>query len=145
MNVNIIRCIEHPGDKASALHHMLCEMFAHQIKIKMFHFQTPSYAAHKATDKYLQKFAANFDRFMEVAQGIREFGGRDRKIATQRINLDVDMMKTTDELCQYLESFIKDVLDTVFLRSSVKQSGLMAIRDEMVADAQQLVYLLHFE
>ena len=43
--------------------------FEHQLTIKMFHFQTKKYGAHKAADKYLVKYQANLDRYMEVYQG----------------------------------------------------------------------------
>lgn len=35
----------------------------------MFHFQTKNYGAHKASDKYPEKFAVNFDRYVEVVHG----------------------------------------------------------------------------
>jgi len=46
---------------------LLKVFFEYQIQIKMFHFQTKSYAGHKSSDEYLQKVNDKFDKFMEVA------------------------------------------------------------------------------
>ena len=49
----------------------VCEdMLTHHIAMKMFHFQTDSYAAHKASDTYIEEFLKFHDTFMETAQGI---------------------------------------------------------------------------
>lgn len=132
---------------ADVLHNMLTEMFTHQIILKMFHFKTGSYAAHKASDAYLGKFAVNFDRFMEVAQGIKEFGGDNRKVSTQTININnIPVFSSADHLIDYMEHFINAVLvQNILIKKSSKQTGILAIRDEMIADAQQLVYLLKFK
>ena len=38
--------------------------------IKLYHWQTRSYARHKATDKFLETFEPLVDRFVEAAQGV---------------------------------------------------------------------------
>ena len=38
--------------------------------IKLYHWQTQSYARHKATDKFLETFEPLVDRFVEAAQGV---------------------------------------------------------------------------
>ena len=51
------------------LNNYLEEFTKHQLEMKMYHFQTKSYGAHKASDAYLVKYMVNMDQFMEVGQG----------------------------------------------------------------------------
>ena len=108
-------------------------LFHHQLTLKMFHFQTKTYGGHKAADGYLLKYTANLDRFMEVYQG--EYGTiKDTKI-------DINFVVSNDEnIDQHLMSMINylNVMNGL-------SNGLQNIRDDMVADIQQLRYLLTFK
>lgn len=108
-------------------------LFHHQLAIKMFHFQTKKYGAHKAADKYLIKFDANLDRFMEIYQG--ENGRiKDSQISISFVTLNdstIDNHLVT--MVTYLES-MKDL-----------SSGLINVRDDMLSDIQQFRYLLTFD
>lgn len=131
-------------NKEKALSNLLTYFFEHQIIIKMFHFQTTDYAAHKATDVYLAGFLIQFDRFMEVAQGIKEIGGEERKVKMDGIELKTEFAKSTDGLINYLDEFV-DRVNSAMKGDDSKCRGLAAIRDEIIADAQKLVYLLKFK
>ena len=109
--------------------------FHHQIVLKMYHFQTKSYGAHKASDAYLATLLANFDKFFEVAQGI--YG----KVDMNEINVRIQCAND-DNIVQHLEKFISTLKG---LDGKIKDTSLINLRDEMVADAQQLKYLLTFK
>ena len=113
--------------------------FKHQIVIKMFHFQTKKYAAHKTLDCYLCKFSENFDRFMESFQGV--YG----RLTNEKIDLSIDLVSDLD----YKENIdrFKNILLTIRkkLSANKENDGLISILDDMVADVQQLLYLLTFE
>lgn len=116
---------------------MLKVFFTHIIKLKMYHFQTQKYGAHKASDKYLEKFLGNFDRFMEVAQGIHG------KVDDQKIELNIDVINDSSingELDKFAEILNQD--SESFYKSN---KDLLAIRDEMLAEVNQLKYLLTFQ
>ena len=112
---------------------VLATFFQHQLTVKMYHFQTKRYGAHKAADAYLVKYTANLDQFMEVWQG------------------EAGTVKDTDLVVNvktYNDSNIAQHLNSVaaFLNSFNKLSTeLKAIRDVMLADLQQFKYLLIFE
>jgi hypothetical protein len=108
--------------------------FEHQIIIKMFHFQTTQYGAHKASDEYLQKFLNNHDKFMEVAQGV--YG----KLELENIKLDIDLHK--NNITTHLDIFIKFLN---LINKIEKNSGLLTIKDEMLNDVNQFKYLLLFK
>lgn len=113
--------------------------FAHQIKIKMCHFQTSKYSVHKTLDKYLDTHYGLFDKFMETAQG--NFG----KLQHKKINISVNVMDCDDSksICDELDKYIEllRALDKPY--SSFTE--LLNIRDELVGEAVQLKYLLTFQ
>lgn len=116
---------------------ILCKFFEHQIQIKMLHFQTKKYGFHKTLDEYLSKFNSLFDKFMEVCQGVIE--GR---LNNTNININVSMV-TDENIIYYIDSFIKVVLIDM-IENFTDNKGLISIRDEMIAEAEQLKYLLSF-
>lgn len=107
--------------------------FQHQLTMKMYHFQTNNYGAHKAADKYLVKYAANFDRFMEVWQGAN---GR---LANNNIQVKFNTVND-DTVTIHLNNMVDFLINMNDLTVD-----LSTIRDEMVADIQQLKYLLTFK
>lgn len=110
--------------------------FAHQLMVKMFHFQTAFIGSHTAADAYLLKFQANLDRFMEVWQG--------REGRLKDFQITINFTTATDEtITYYLETFDSYLRD-LQVEGQNLQSDLANIRDEMRADLQQFRYLLTF-
>lgn len=119
--------------------------FAHQTQIKMYHFQTLRWGRHKASDAYLCKFCANFDRFMEAYQGASG------KVETNQLKVNLNMFKdgadgSPDAVIKHLDDFIAGLrgklTNYINEQKNGAPEGLLAIRDEMIADAQQLIYLI---
>lgn len=104
-------------------------LFEHQLTMKMFHFQTAKYSAHKESDVYLVKYEKNLDRFMEVMQG----NGR---LQNKTIELQFPVVNDST-----IDQHLTNMLNYL---NSIKSNELNVIRDEMVADIQQLRYLLTF-
>ena len=134
----------------SSLEKILENFFEHQMSIKMLHFQTKSYGAHKSLDCYLCKFNSNFDRFMETAQGSRvkiigsdEGLSTDGRLTNKDIAVNVTML-TDGNIDSHITSF-KRVLNSQIPTTFGTHLGLLAIRDEMLADVDQLQYLLTFK
>ncbi len=119
----------------ATLDKLLIVFFQHQLKLKMFHFQTKKYGAHKTSDAYLEKFEKTFDKFMEVAQGV--FG----RVELSKFDMSIVTANDTT-INQEIDDFVAVLrnLDDKF----GKQSELLNIRDELVGDAEQLKYLLTF-
>ncbi len=110
--------------------------FKHQLKIKMYHFQTEKYGAHKACDSYLETFEINLDKFMEVGQGIVG------KFTTKSISLKFDTLND-NTINGELNGFIKKLkaLDGIL----GKHMELLNLRDDMIGNAEQFKYLLTFK
>jgi len=117
---------------------LLGVFFEHQVKIKMFHFETTLYSGHKASDKYLKKFEKNFDKFMECLQG------KTNKLNTNNININANMVKSIDDLVNYLKETVQYFTNDKF-NVEIRDSALFNIRDEIVDDIYQFIYLLTFE
>ena len=127
------------GDKnvMRSLNKVAMNLLNHQIVMKLFHFQTALYGAHKASDGYLEKFATTMDKFLEIAQGI--YG----RLTIKKFKLegsshtDENIMKHIEGIIMLLRTGIDDVLDNY--------TDLINVRDELVGDAEQLKYLLSFK
>jgi hypothetical protein len=141
-NVNVATeegAVGDTGDKnvMRSLNKVAMNLLNHQIVMKLFHFQTELYGAHKASDAYLEKFANTMDKFLEIAQGI--YG----RLTIKKFKLegsshtDENIMKHIEGIIMLLRTGIDDVLDNY--------TGLINVRDELVGDAEQLKYLLSFK
>jgi hypothetical protein len=116
---------------------ILNTFFHHQIALKMFHFQTKSFGGHKAADDYLSGFGDHFDTFMETAQGTWH------TVTTKAVNIKVKTL-TDNTIESYLDEYIA-FLDSLEKLLGAGHADLLAIRDEMRAEAQKLKYLLRFK
>jgi hypothetical protein len=112
------------------------QFFSHYVVSKFYHFQTQWYGAHKAVDAYLVKFLTNFDLFMEALQGT--YG----RLTTSSTNIHVVHL-TDDDAIRYYISFAHWLksLDLIIKHDQ----DLITVRDQMLADLHQLIYLLTFK
>jgi len=112
------------------------------IMIKLFHWKTHSYASHKASDELYSKFNENMDRFIEVLLG--KTGSRINLTQQKYLPLydfnNVDGIKIKmNELKNYLVN-----LDNNIFMKKMSNADLFTIRDEILADINQFLYLLTF-
>jgi len=110
--------------------------------VKIYHWKTHSYSTHKATDSLQDKLNANIDRFVEVLLG--KIGNRINfnninSIPFQNINSTEEMKKEINKFKSYLVN-----LDNNKFMSLMSNSDLFTIRDEILADLNQFLYLLTF-
>lgn len=111
--------------------------FTMREQIKLYHWQTFSYARHKATDEVISSLDGHIDEFVEVYMG--KYGRP--KMTTKSGTIHVSNMSEKTAV-----SFIKKCI-TMLLGDVVKglvperDSDLFNIRDEMLGDLNQLLYL----
>lgn len=124
-----VRCDHVKKDLVSIFMEMLA-------MIKVYHWNTHSFAQHKATDEIHAKLSENVDKFMEVLLGKKESRLHDlnEKIQLIRSKNTVDFKKS---IYEYRECMIR--LSDCF--DSRQDSDLLNIRDEILADLNQLLYL----
>lgn len=113
--------------------------FTLQNNIRMYHWQTDSFARHKATDDCLEKLDGLVDKFMEVYQG--KYG----KI--QKGNTQVSITTLTDKSSiEFLKQCIKYLSNITHEEPSIKPSDtdILNLRDELIGTLHQTLYLFTF-
>jgi DNA-binding ferritin-like protein len=113
------------------------------LLIKLFHWKTHSYATHKATDDLYSKFNEHMDKFIEVLLG--KSGTRIDLMNKKQISL-YDL-NNQDELVSKVNSF-KGYLVNLTNNKAMKvmtNTDLLNIRDEILGDMNQFLYLLSFK
>jgi len=111
--------------------------FTMRDQIKLYHWQTISYASNKATDEAIERLDKNIDRYVEVyigKYGRPKLRGRNSQYQVENL--------TDSRALAYVKECIK-VLQGALVKSldHSKDSDLFTIRDEMLADLNQLLYL----
>lgn len=124
-------------EKMIQLNKLTMNLLNHQIIMKLFHFQTTMYGAHKASDSYLSKFADTMDRFLEIAQGIYGKVTLKKYTLTGSAHTDENIVNHLEGMITLLREKINDIL--------ANYTDLINIRDELVGDIEQLKYLLTFK
>ncbi len=106
-----------------------------QQQLRIFHWQTESYAQHKAFGKAYEAFDDLIDAFVEVYMG--KYGKVQAKIT---YNIELDNLSDNHEA--YIEDYIAYLLSLNNELDASKDCDLLNIRDEMLAVLNRLKYLL---
>jgi len=112
------------------------------LMVKLFHWKTTSYATHKATDELYTKLNANIDGFIETLLG--KSGSRIDLMSNKHIKL-VDLT-SQESLKREIDSFKAYLvsLDEHKAMKSMNNADLYGIRDTILGDMNQFLYLLTF-
>jgi hypothetical protein len=108
--------------------------------VKLYHWKTKSYAQHKATDELYAKLNEHIDTFVEILLGKDESR---IKTIEKKCNL-VNYSNTTDFKKKVYE-FRDFLIDISNHFDSSKDSDLLNVRDEILGDINQFLYLLTFD
>jgi hypothetical protein len=117
------------------------------IMIKLYHWKTYSYATHKATDDLYSKLNENMDKFIEILLG--KAGNRINLLKTNSIKL-MDFNSSVDDINKFKHEIVKFKEYLVNLNSNpfmvkMTNTDLYNIRDEILADLNQFLYLFSFK
>ncbi len=105
--------------------------------IKLYHWKTTSYAEHKATDELHGRLSENIDKYVEVLLGKQI----PLRIDYNKTNVTVFDFNTKNELISKLKHYTS-ILNGFSDKLKNEDSDLLNIRDEMLADINQTLYLL---
>lgn len=117
---------------------MILEFFSFLNNLKLYHWNTTSYARHKASDDCFSKIQSLVDQFVEVYIG--KYGRSELDAVNKKISLntmsDQSVKTTIKSMIQYLTSIkLDNKVDT----------DLITIRDEMLGSLNQTLYLFTLE
>lgn len=108
--------------------------------IKVYHWNTHSFAQHKATDELYDKLNDSIDKFVEILLG------KDRVRITELNNRAhrVDI-KDTDMFKYRMHEYREFLIDMNAYFNSRGDSDLLSVRDEILGDVNQFLYLMTFD
>jgi len=107
--------------------------FTLQLNMKIYHWNTKSYARHKASDEFGEKLLPLVDKFVEVFIGKYKV----KPIPTSPIKISEGFL--TDIGSESLLEQTKEYLEN--LNSKFNDSELLNIRDELLGEINQTIYL----
>jgi hypothetical protein len=113
------------------------------LMIKLYHWKTKSYATHKATDSLYEKLNSNMDTFIEVLLGKSGI----RIDLTQHKTIRLLDLNSQESFIQHLEkfkSYLVNLNNNIALKT-MSNTDLFNIRDTILGDVNQLLYLLSFK
>ena len=114
------------------------------MMVKLFHWKTHSYATHKATDELYDSLNGNMDKFIEVLLG--KTGTRTDLMNNKTISLyDLDSQVKLKEKIDSFKSYLVNLNNNNVLTSTMSNSDLFNIRDEILGDLNKFLYLLTFK
>jgi hypothetical protein len=105
-------------------------------QIKLYHWQTRVYSRHIATDKILESLEKSIDSYVEVyigKYGRPKISGKNASITLHNLT-EAGAVRLVGAAIKYLQGPLTKSLKP-------NDNDLMNIRDEMVADLNQLLYL----
>ena len=108
--------------------------------IKLYHWKTKSYAQHKATDELYDKLNKNIDKFIETLLGKDEL-----RIKMLKKRVDLLDTKNTNEFKSRIYEYREFLLDMNDIFHERRDSDILSIRDEILSDLNQFLYLLTFD
>jgi hypothetical protein len=112
--------------------------------LQIYHWNTKSYARHKASDDLVQGLTTQMDKFVEVYMGIntKENIIINKKITLKNYN-DTQISNSLIDLLNYLEDLTLESRDKTYLRKSKARvtSDLLNIRDDMMNEIHKTLYL----
>ena len=113
------------------------------LMVKLFHWKTYSYATHKATDELYSRLNEHMDKFIEVLLG--KTGIRINLLNNKKISL-IDL-SSPEQLKAKVDGFKKYLVNLSNNRAinSMNDTDLLNIRDEILGDLNQFLYLLSFK
>jgi len=105
-------------------------------QIKLYHWQTRVYSRHIATDKILENLEKSIDSYVEVyigKYGRPKVSGKNAIITLHNLS-EAGAVRLVNSAIKYLQGPLTKTLKP-------NDTDLMNIRDEMVSDLNQLLYL----
>jgi hypothetical protein len=117
--------------------------FEKLMMIKLFHWKTTSYATHKATDKLYSNLNNNMDSFIEVLLG--KTGIRTDLMTNKHIRLiDLQSQENLEKEIDDFKGYLVGLNENKALLQ-MSNTDLFNIRDAILGDLNQFLYLLSFK
>ena len=107
--------------------------------VKLYHWKTHSYAQHKATDELYENLNKHIDEFVEVL-----LGKENKRVKMVEKTLRVLDNNSSHEFKTHIYEF-REFLVSIDIHFNKKDSDLLSIRDDLLVDINQFLYLMTFD
>lgn len=110
------------------------------LTIKLFHWNTYSHSVHKATDELYGELNGHMDKFLEILLGK---SGKRIDFGNQK-TIQLNNLKGLDQLISKVNNFKSYLVGLSHHKglSSMTNTDLLNIRDEILGDMNKFLYLL---
>ena len=110
-------------------------------QMKFYHWSTKSFARHSASDKLVSSLSDKMDKFIEVMQGAE---GKRIVLPANRHSFNNE---TDSSIVKTLKTFREWLSDDLpkFLNNKIDNTDLLNIRDDILGDVNNTLYLFTFE
>lgn len=117
------------------------DMLSMTTMLKLYHWDTLSYATHKATEGLYTALDEKLDNLVELL-----IGKKDKVLDKSRFKtLKISNISSNKKLRKHIEGFVK-VLEKMNKHvDETADTDLLNLRDEIIADLNQFLYLLRLE
>jgi DNA-binding ferritin-like protein len=111
------------------------------IMVKLYHWKTHSYVTHKASDELYSSLNSNIDKFIEVL-----LGKTNSRIDLNQKTISLVDLNSQERLIERIKeckTCLVDLNKDAFM-NSMANTDLFSIRDEILGNLNQFLYLLSF-
>jgi len=109
-------------------------------QVKIYHWETMQFSRHKSTDNLVDKLDDSIDKFVEVYIGKYGRPNLNQRNGTIRLRNFSD-----DQATEVLKQAVEWLTNRLPKLLSNKDTDLLNIRDEIVAELNQTLYLFTFK
>jgi hypothetical protein len=110
--------------------------FTMRNQIKLYHWQTKLYSRHKATDEVVDALDKSIDKYVEVYMG--KYGRMKLNTTTSSFYLK---NLSESSIVNFIKKCIVYLNNDLVIKLKDTDTDLLNIRDEMLAELNQLLYL----
>jgi len=117
--------------------HFIQQTLNYLATIKMFHWTTESFAAHKATDALYTKLQTFMDLFVETS-----LGHYNNKKSLKLSTIEVKKINNNSQLHKYTQIYKKHLKNIRKSLPDSSQSEMINVIDDILTELDVLLYLL---
>lgn len=121
------------------MHDVVRDLLQMQNQLRIFHWQTKSYAAHKALGEAYEGLDGLIDTFVETALGRKE-----ANFSNGNIDIKLFDLKELDT-CTALDTYKQYLAEITCKLNPETDTDLLNIRDEMLGLIHKTCYLLRLQ
>jgi DNA-binding ferritin-like protein len=108
--------------------------------VKLYHWKTHSFSQHKATDELYSRLNEHIDKFVEVLLGKDE-----SRIQQWESKMIIPQSRNAHEFKDRIYEYRDFLIELNQYVDAKRDSDLLNIRDEILGDINQFLYLLTFQ